>query len=137
MSPISFDMNYGGKWTGTSSGALVSVNKLINCRTLAEPMLQSESDKDEFFMAVDVARSQKKTNNQSSIAVGRVIRNNENRVIKVQLVNLIHVSNTLNFSTQACIVKRTKEKYNAKMVVVDGNGLILVPLYGNIYSKLF
>ena len=33
------------------------------------------------------------------------------------------MSNALNFSTQACIIKRTKEKYHAKMVVVDGNGL--------------
>lgn len=123
MSPISFDMNYGGKWTGTSSGALVNVNKLMNCRTLSDPMLKSDSDKDEIYMAVDVARSEKKTNNQSSIAVGRVIRNNESKIIGVDLVNLIHMSNTLNFSTQACIVKRIKKRYNAKMVVVDGNGL--------------
>lgn len=123
MSPISFDMNYDGKWTGTSSGALVSVNKLMSCRTLAEPMLKSDSGKDEIYMAVDVARSEKKTNNQSSIAVGRVLRNSESRITGVQLVNLIHMSNTLNFATQACIVKRIKTRYNAQMVVVDGNGI--------------
>lgn len=123
MSPVSFAMNYGGTWTGTTSGALVSVNKLMSCRTLEEPILKSENSNDEIYLGVDVARSEKKTNNQSSIAVGKVIRNNENRIIDVQLINLIHMSNTLNFTRQACIIKKTKERYNAKMVVVDENGL--------------
>lgn len=125
MSPISFDMNYGGKWTGTSSGALVGVNKLMNCRTLTEPVLESESDDDEFYIGVDVARSEKKTNNQSSVAVGRVIRDkkNRNRIITVQLVNLIHIPNYYNFATQACTVKKIQKLYNAEAVVVDVNGL--------------
>ena len=123
MSPISFDMNYGGKWTGSSSGALVGVNKLMACRTLTEPMLKSDSDKDEIYIAVDVARSEKKTNNQSSIAVGKVVRSEKGRITGVHLVNLIHMSNTLNFSTQACIVKRVRARYHACKVIVDGNGL--------------
>ena len=123
MSPISFAMNYGGEWTGTSTGALVSVNKLMNCRVLSAPVLSCTSDQEEFFIGVDVARSEKKTNNQSSIAIGKVVRSSDGHIIGVQLVNLIHVSNTLNFSAQACIIKRVKERYNAKMVIVDANGL--------------
>ena len=38
-------------------------------------------------------------------------------------MNLIHISNTLNFSTQACIVKRIRKRYHARKAVVDGNGL--------------
>lgn len=132
MSPISFAMNYGGSWTGTSSGALVSMNKLMNCRTLINPVIKSENDDDEFYIGVDVARSERKTNNQSSIAVIQVIRNKSKKIVSLNLVNIIHVSNTLNFETQACIVKGVKKRYNAKMVVVDGNGLTLVPSYRNV-----
>lgn len=123
MSPVSFAMNYGGEWTGTSSGALVSMNRLMNCRTLTAPVLKSENDDDEFYIGVDVARSERKTNNQSSIAVIQAIRNKSNKIVSLNLVNIIHVSNTLNFETQACIVKSVKKRYNARMVIVDGNGL--------------
>lgn len=133
MSPISFAMNYGGTWVGSSDGSLVNINRLMNCRTLTNPILSATNEDDEFYLGMDVARSQKKSNNQSSIAVGKVIRNSDGKIQEIQLVNIIHVSNTLNFATQACIVKRIKERYNAKMVVVDGNGLILVPLYRNVY----
>lgn len=122
-SPIAFDMNYGGKWVGSATGALVNINRLMNCRTLTEPVLSSSNDNDEFYLAMDVARSQNKSNNQSSIAVGQVIRNSEGKIENINLVNIIHVSNMLSFSTQACIVKRIRKRYNARIVVVDGNGL--------------
>lgn len=123
MSPITFDMNYGGKWTGTDSGALVSVNKLMNCRTMLDPIFKPESENDEFYIGVDVARSEKKTNNQSSVAVGKVIRDNGGRIIDVKLANIVHISNTDNFDKQAYKIKRIKKQYDARMVVVDGNGL--------------
>lgn len=122
-SPIFFAVNYGGKWVGTLSGALVNVNKLLNCRTLTAPILQPESNEDEFYMGVDVARSEKTSNNQSSIAIGRVVREEDGRIKNVELANLINISNTYNFETQACIIKRIRARYNAKMVAVDGNGL--------------
>ena len=71
-----------------------------------------------------MARSQKTNNNQSSIVVGRVIRNREsNRIKSIEIPNIISVANTLNFTAQACLVKKTKIDFNAKMVIVDGNGL--------------
>lgn len=122
-SPIAFDMNYGGNWVGSATGALVNINRLMNCRTLTEPILMSTSETDEFYLGVDVARSQKKSNNQSSIAVGKVIRGSDGKIEEVQLANIIHISNMLNFSTQACIVKRVMKRYGAKAAIVDGNGL--------------
>ena len=122
-SPIAFDMNYGGNWVGSATGALVNINRLMNCRTLIEPILMSTSETDEFYLGVDVARSQKKSNNQSSIAVGKVIRGSDGKIEEVQLANIIHISNMLNFSTQACIVKRVMKRYGAKAAIVDGNGL--------------
>lgn len=122
MSSVAFDMNYGGKWVGSATGALVSINRLMNCRTLTSPELEAVDDTSEYYIGVDVARSQKKSNNQSSIAVGKVVRNSSGKLINIELVNIIHMSNTLNFATQACIVKRTRKRYNAKNVIVDGNG---------------
>lgn len=122
MNPTAFAQNYGGEWTGTSSGALVSINKLLKCRNLPSPVFEA-SPQDEFYMAVDVARSQNEANNQSSIAIIRVKRNERGRITLIELCNIFNVSNVLNFSNQALIVKRMKNKYNARMVVVDGNGL--------------
>lgn len=131
MNPTAFAQNYGGEWTGSSTGALVSINKLLKCRTLTAPMFESNKD-DEIIMAVDVARSQNSANNQSSIAVVRLKRNERGRISAIELVNIFNISNTLNYTNQAIIVKRTKNKYNAQMVVVDGNGLILAPCCGNV-----
>lgn len=131
MNPTAFAQNYGGEWTGTSSGALVSINKLLKCRNLPSPVFEA-SPQDEFYIAVDVARSQNEANNQSSIAVIRVKRNDRGRITTIELVNILNVSNTLNFTNQALTVKRIKNKYNARMVVVDGNGLNIAPCYGNI-----
>lgn len=131
MNPTAFAQNYGGEWTGTSTGALVSINKLLKCRSLSTPLFSPGKD-DEIYMAVDVARSQSEANNKSSIAIIRVKRNERGRVTSLELVNIFNISNTLNYTNQALIVKRTKKQYNAKMVVVDGNGLSLAPCYGNI-----
>ena len=124
MSPIAFQQNYGGKWTGSSTSALININKLMNCRTLTTPQLHADHKGEEYYIGVDVARSQNSNNNQSSAAVGRVMRNKEtNRIESIDIVNLINIPNVLNFSNQAVIIKKLKIDYNAKMVVVDGNGL--------------
>jgi hypothetical protein len=124
MSPIAFAQNYESRWVGSSNDALVDINKLMNCRSLTTPMINYNKLDEEFYLGVDVARSQKATNNQSSIAVGRVIRNKEsNRIVSIEIPNIMTVSNVLNFSAQACLVKKTKKNFLAKAVIADGNGL--------------
>lgn len=124
MSYISFAQNYESKWVGSSDNALVDINKLMNCRTLTSPKINFNKIDEEFYLGVDVARSQKTNNNQSSIVVGRVLRQKEsNRIRSIEIPNIIHVSNTLNFTAQACAVKKTKIDYNAKAVICDGNGI--------------
>lgn len=124
MSPTYFDQNYGGKWTGSADGGLVSIDKLQACRVLETPLLQDNSGSSEFYIAVDVARSSNINNNKSSVVVGKVIRNKRtNRVQKIQAVNLFSISNTLNFTLQAVAIKKLRKQYNAKMVIVDANGL--------------
>lgn len=105
--PVQFAQNYMSKFTGSSAGALVSMNKLMKCRNLIQAEYEADPD-GEYYMAVDVARSQYDSNNKSSITVGRVFRNDKNRVQSIRLVNIFNVSNILNFTSQAIIIKRTK-----------------------------
>lgn len=122
MSIVAFNMNYEQTWSGASEGALVNINKLLSCRVLVKP--SKTTDGDEIFMGVDVARSQKTSNNQSSIVVGRVKRNSDgSRIIAIEIVDIINVPNIYNFNKQAIRVKQVQKQYHAKMVICDGNGL--------------
>ena len=123
MSPIAFAQNYESKWVGCSDGALVNINKLMSCRSLTSPQLKTNNDEEEFYLGVDVARSQNTNNNQSAIIVAKVIRSKDMKIISIDIVNIISVSNILNFTAQACKVKQIQKLYNAKAVIVDGNGL--------------
>ena len=60
----------------------------------------------------------------------------------MHLVNIFNVSNKMNFTDQACLVKKIKRDYKAKMVIVDGNGLgsglvdeLLKPSYDKITGE--
>lgn len=122
MSIVAFNMNYEQTWSGASEGALVNINKLLSCRVLVKP--SKITDSDEVFMGVDVARSQKTSNNQSSIVVGRVKRNSDgSRIVAIEIVDIINVPNIYNFNKQAIRVKQVQKQYHAKMVICDGNGL--------------
>lgn len=122
MSIVAFNMNYEQTWSGASEGALVNINKLLSCRVLVKP--SKITDSDEIFMGVDVARSQKTSNNQSSIVVGRVKRNSDgSRIVAIEIVDIINVPNIYNFNKQAIRVKQVQKQYHAKMVICDGNGL--------------
>ena len=122
MTPISFAQNYESEWVGTVDGALVSINKLLNLRTLTSPEEKGDGEH-EYIMGVDVARSQNTANNQSSVAVFKIIRNKNNKIIHLPLVKLHNISNALNFNGQAIEIKRIKNAFNAKMVACDSNGL--------------
>ena len=123
-SVVAFAQNYEQEWVGCADGALVNINKLMNCRTLTEAVLQNLDPEQEYYMGVDVARSQKTSNNQSSIAVVRVIRSKDKgRIIYIDVVNIINIPNVLNFNAQAAIIKKVQKLYMAKVVVLDANGL--------------
>ena len=122
--PIFFAQNYEQKWVGCADNALVDVNKLMATRTSEEPVLEAQRETDEYYIGVDVARSENTNNNQSAIVVIKVIRNPVNkRVAELQVVNVLGVTNKMNFKNQACMIKKLKNQYHAKMVIVDGNGL--------------
>ena len=123
MSPIAFAQNYESKWVGCSDGALVNINRLMDCRSLTATQKNAKLD-EEFYLGVDVARSQNTNNNQSSICVAKVKRNKDKtKIISIDIVNIVNIPNIMNFTAQACIIKKIKKKYNANAVVIDGNGL--------------
>lgn len=123
-SVVAFAQNYEQEWVGCSDGALVNINRLMNCRSLNISNNAALNNDEEYYIGVDVARSQKTSNNQSSAVVGRVVRNSDkSRIISVDIVNIINIPNILNFTAQAVRVKQIQKRYNAKMVIVDGNGL--------------
>lgn len=122
--PIFFAQNYEQKWVGCADNALVDVNKLMATRILEEPILEAQRETDEYYIGVDVARSENTNNNQSAIVIIKVIRNPVNkRVAELQVVNVLGVTNKMNFKNQAIMIKKLKNQYHAKMVIVDGNGL--------------
>ena len=123
MSPISFAQNYDSKWVGSTNDALVNINKLMDCRSLTRTQKAAKPD-DEIYIGMDVARSQKSNNNKSSICVAKVNRSKDKtRITSIDIINMTNISNILNFKTQAITIKRMKKRYNAKAVVMDGNGL--------------
>lgn len=123
MTTVSFAQNYESKWVGAATGALVNINKLIDCRSLLDTEYEAKNG-EEYYIGVDVARSESTANNQSSVSVVRVKRNEKNNKVKsIECVNEINISNTMNFTNQAIEIKRLKKRYNARMVIADGNGL--------------
>lgn len=117
-----FDMNYNAVWTGVSDSALVNISRLLGCRTLSFPDLKGD-DYHEYVLGVDVARSDNAGNNQTSIAVLKIIRRKDGRIKEVQVPNIITISSTIDFEAQSIEVKRIKNKYDASIIVVDENGL--------------
>lgn len=122
LAPSSFAMNYSSEWIGVTNGSLVDISQVMNLRTLSKAELKAKKN-GEYYIGVDVARSQSSANNQFSVAVVRVTRNTDQKINNIRLVNIINVPSTLNFKDQAIEVMRIKKVYNAKIVVVDGNGL--------------
>lgn len=124
MSPIAFAQNYESRWVGCADDALVDINKLMNCRSLTESQSKYKNLDEEFYLGVDVARSQNSSNNQSSVVVAKVMRTqNKTKIVSIDIVNIINIPNIMNFSAQASKIKEIQKQYNAKVVVVDGNGL--------------
>lgn len=122
LSPTTFAQNYESRWCGATDGALVNMNQLFELRTHPRSELKGDG-KSHYIMGVDVARSTARNNNKSSIAVFKVKHDKHGRLLYVTLVNLITVSNMLNFSVQSAICKRVRQAYDAQAVAVDYNGL--------------
>ena len=70
-----------------------------------------------------MARSANNANNKTIISVVEEHHASNGLIRQLDLINMFLVSNQLTFSAQACLVKKVQAQYNAKVVVVDTNGL--------------
>lgn len=122
ISPVMFARNYREKWVGSADSQFVNANKLLDCRVLLKAELLGDPH-GEYALGVDVARSMKTNNNQTSISVLKMHRAVNGKIKNIDLVNLITITGTQNFESQAVAVKKLKRIYNASVVVIDSNGL--------------
>lgn len=122
LSPTFFALNYESKWVGASTSALIDIKKMMDLRVITKPEYKSDG-KSEYVLGMDVARSESDSNNQSSIAVFKLSRSKNGRIKNIRLVNLINLPNGLRFDEQTLELKRIRRAFNAKVVVIDGNGL--------------
>ncbi|MEK4289385.1 hypothetical protein [Paenibacillus sp. FSL P4-0502] len=122
LAPLFFAMNYESKWVGQVNGALVDILQLMNLRVIPIPEFETDGDS-EYCISMDVARSEKDSNNQSSIAVLKIIRDNKKRIKNIDVVNIVNLPNGLSFTEQTIALKRLKTKYEASYIVVDANNV--------------
>lgn len=122
VSPLFWLTNYEERWIGGSSDSLVDAQVLIKSRTLETAELESDGSSD-YYMGVDVARSEDDGNNQTSIVVVKAVRGANNRVVKFQVVFLMNIKGTMQIQEQTVIVKRLAKRFNIKCCVLDANGL--------------
>lgn len=120
---VAFARNYEEKWVGATDNQLVDINRLLKTRNLTTPIYENFSGKREIVLGVDVARSANNSNNKTVISVVEEHHGENGLITGMDLVNMYMVSNQLNFTAQACLVKKVQRQYNAKIVVVDTNGL--------------
>ena len=116
----SFEREYGSKWTGTVEGAFFDGDKFDRNRILnqAERESSGRSAKHAYYvLSVDVGRK----GCQSVVCVFKVTPQAQGSSIK-SLVNIV-TFNDEHFEDQAIRIKKLYYKYNARRVVIDGNGL--------------
>lgn len=120
---VAFARNYEEKWVGAVDNQLVDIKKLLKTRVLTTPIFSNEDNKRQVILGVDVARSANNANNKTIISVVEEHHADNGLILYLDLINMFLVSNQLNFTAQACLIKKVQKQYNAKIVIVDTNGL--------------
>lgn len=116
----SFGREYESKWTGTVENAFFDGEKFDRNRILQKPEYEASGRSNKYayyILSVDVGRK----GCQTVICVLKVTPAVQGPSIK-SLVNIYDL-NEDHFEDQAKKIKKLYYKYNAKRIVVDGNGL--------------
>lgn len=116
----SFAREYESTWSGSSEDAFFSPHIIDKNRVsqLPEYTYSGKSAKGAYYIiSVDVGRK----GCSSIICVFKVTPQSQSAPIK-SLVNIMTYEDE-HFENQALYIKQTYEQYNARTVVVDGNGL--------------
>ena len=116
----SFEREYGSHWTGTVEDAFFNGEKFDRNRILQRPEEEASGRSSKlayYVLSIDVGRK----GCQSVVCVFKVTPQVEGGSIK-SLVNM-YTFNDEHFEDQAVKIKKLYFKYNARRVVIDGNGL--------------
>lgn len=121
-SSVAFAQNYESKWVGATDGALVSINKLLELRTVPTASIQPRKNR-EYFIGADIARSQSNNNNKSAFVVIEVERSNNGKIKTATVCNIFVPPNGTTFNEQAMFLKRLDKHYGCKVTTIDANGI--------------
>lgn len=116
----SFDREYESKWSGTVEDAFFNAEIFDRNRILNQPEYEASgrSSKLAFYvLAADIGRK----GCDSVICVFKVTPQSQGGATK-SLVNIYTLSND-HFEDQAIKLKKLYYKYNARQIVIDGNGM--------------
>lgn len=116
----SFEREYGSKWTGTVEGAFFDGDKFDRNRILQKPEREASGKSSKmayYILSMDVGRK----GCDSVVCVFKVTPQSQGSAIK-SLVNMYSWSN-MHFEDQAINLKKLYYKYNARRIVIDGNGV--------------
>ena len=119
VSRIIWATNYVQRWIGGGSECLIPMNLVMNARRLENAEIKADMSESEYYMGVDVARSEDETNNQTSIMIVKVTRSSNGRVASIKVPFLTNIKGTVKISDQTVIIKRLARQFNVKCVVYD------------------
>lgn len=127
--PISFLMNYGGKFVGVSQDALVDMAKLLDLRVLEHAEYECDEN-GEYYMGVDVARRSVSSSStkgsrgcQTSVTIIKVKRKQNNRISSIELPYIETIFGDELFTDQAIRIKYIADKFKINACILDTNGL--------------
>ena len=109
-------------WTGSSENSLVQLKDLEKCRVLTKAEMKAVKGDHKYIISVDVARSERKRTATTVIAIFKIIPRGNGTYIK-HLINVHTYKGNMHFEEQSIYIKELVEKFQASMVVIDGNGL--------------
>lgn len=95
---------------------------MMDLRNIESPETKSDN-KSDYIISVDVARSSSSSNNQSSICILKITRKKSQAIQNVSVVNIINYPSNKSFEELAIEIKKIKIKFDAKMIVIDTNGV--------------
>lgn len=131
---VSFGREYESKWAGSTEDAFFKAEVFDRNRILNQPEYEASGriSKNQFYiLSMDVGRK----HDQSCICVFKVTPQAQGPAIK-QLVNIYTIEED-HFEDQAIQAKKLFYKYKAKRLIIDGNGLTLVPYISNNIMQIF
>lgn len=121
-----FAREYLGKWTGANSESWFDYDKMTKYRKIINPELSEKlrGNKEIFYLlSVDVGRY----TCQTVVTVFKILPQESHFRIAVPNIVVLGLSEQeKHFERQAIALKKMIQSYNAKYVIIDGNGLIIL-----------